>query len=173
MAKCFSKFTRGSSVFHTSMRNKQVEFNPYIYTLSKMSRFGYEISVFKYRTGRYSEQLPEQPAHTSRMFLHGKIDVKICLMFTVAENTGSVNMYLYYTDCCFSLLHYTDCCFSLLYYTDSLFPLLYYIDSGFSLFILHRTFVCSICIISTFGLLLLYYLDVRFVLLVIRRLWFA
>ena len=38
---------------HTSMRNKQVEFNPYIYTLSKLSRFGYEISVFKYTTGRY------------------------------------------------------------------------------------------------------------------------
>ena len=31
------------------MRNKQVEFNPYIYdltTLSKLYRFGYEISVF-------------------------------------------------------------------------------------------------------------------------------
>ena len=25
------------------------------YTLSKLSRFGYEISVFKYTTGRYSE----------------------------------------------------------------------------------------------------------------------
>ena len=70
--KRFSKFTRGSSVFHTSMTNKQVEFNPYIYTLSKLSSFGYEISVFKYTTGRYSEQPPEQPAHTSRMFLHGK-----------------------------------------------------------------------------------------------------
>ena len=34
----FSKFTRGSSVFHTSKRNKQVEFNPYIYTLSKWTR---------------------------------------------------------------------------------------------------------------------------------------
>ena len=34
---------------HTFMRNKQVEFNPYIYTLttlSKLYRFGYEISVF-------------------------------------------------------------------------------------------------------------------------------
>ena len=31
--------TRGSSVFHTSMRNKQVEFNPYIYTLSQLSIF--------------------------------------------------------------------------------------------------------------------------------------
>ena len=74
------------------MRNKQVEFNPYIYTLSKLSRFGYEISIFKYTTGRYSEQPPEQPAHTSRMFLHGKMDVKIFLMFIVAENTGSVNI---------------------------------------------------------------------------------
>ena len=42
----FSKFTRGSSAFHTSMRNKQVEFNPYIYTLSKLYRSGYKISVF-------------------------------------------------------------------------------------------------------------------------------
>ena len=33
-------------VFHTSMRSKQVEFNLYIYTLSKLSRFGQEISVF-------------------------------------------------------------------------------------------------------------------------------
>ena len=42
----FSKFTRGSSVFHTSMRNNRVESNPYIYTLSKLYRFGFEISVF-------------------------------------------------------------------------------------------------------------------------------
>ena len=28
-------------------KKKQVEFNPYIYTLSKLSCFGYEISVFK------------------------------------------------------------------------------------------------------------------------------
>ena len=41
----FSKFTLGSSVFHNSMRNKQVEFNPYVYTLSKLSHFGYGISV--------------------------------------------------------------------------------------------------------------------------------
>ena len=59
-----------------------------IYTLSKLSRFGYEISVFKYTTGRYSEQPPEQPSHTSRMFLHGKMDVKISLMFIVAETLG-------------------------------------------------------------------------------------
>ena len=77
------------------MRNKQVEFNPYIYTLSKLSRFGYEISVFKYTTGRYSEQpgrYSEQPAHTSRLSLHGKMDVKICLMFIVTENTRSINI---------------------------------------------------------------------------------
>ena len=41
----FSKFTRGSSAFHNIMRNKQVQFNPYIYTFSNVSRFGYEISV--------------------------------------------------------------------------------------------------------------------------------
>ena len=75
------------------MRNEQVEFNPYIYTLSKLPRFGYEISVFKYTTGLYSEQPPEQPAHASRMFLRGKMDVKIFLMFIVAENTGNVNIY--------------------------------------------------------------------------------
>ena len=68
------------------------ELNPYNYTLSKLSRFGYEISDFKYTTGRYSEQPPEQPANTSRMILHGKMDVNIFLMFIVAENTGSVNI---------------------------------------------------------------------------------
>ena len=92
--KCsrFSKFTCGSSVFHTSTWNKQVEFNPYIHTLSKLSRFRYEISVFKCTTGRYLEQQPEQPAHTPRLSLVGKMDVKIFLMFIVAENTGSVNI---------------------------------------------------------------------------------
>ena len=74
------------------MRNKQVELNTYIYTLSKLSRFGYEISVFKYKTGRYSEQPSEQPAHTSRLSLHGKMDVKIFLVFIVAENNRSVNI---------------------------------------------------------------------------------
>ena len=68
----------------------------YLYFM-KISRFGYEISVFKYTTGRYSEQPPEQPAHTSRMSLHGKMDVKIFLLFIVAENTGSVNIEIYIT----------------------------------------------------------------------------
>ena len=82
------------------MRNKQVELNPYIYTLSKLSRFGYEISPFKYTVGRYSEQLPEQPARMSRQQFHrqqfhGKMDVKFFLMFIVAENIGSVNIYKY------------------------------------------------------------------------------
>ena len=63
----------------------------YLY-LSKLSRFGYEISVFKYTIGRYSEQPPEQPAHTSRLSRVRKMDVKIFLMFIVAENTGSVNI---------------------------------------------------------------------------------
>ena len=64
------------------MRNKQVEFNPYIYTLSKLSRIGHEISVFKYTTGQYSEQpgwYSEQLAHMYRLSLHGKMDVKIFL----------------------------------------------------------------------------------------------
>ena len=74
------------------MRNKQVEFNPYIYISSKSSCFGYEISVFKYTTGRYSEQPLEQPAHTSHLSLQSKIVVKIVLMFIVAENTRSVNI---------------------------------------------------------------------------------
>ena len=73
---------------------RKEEFNPNIHTLSKLSRFGYETSVFKYTTGRHSEQPPEQPAHKSRMFLHGKMDVKIFLMFIVAENTESVNSVL-------------------------------------------------------------------------------
>ena len=82
----FSKFTRGSPVIHTSMRHKQVEFNPDIYTLSKLSRFGYEISgVFLNTPGRYSEQPPEQPAHTSREQLRGKMGVKMFLMFIVAK----------------------------------------------------------------------------------------
>ena len=73
------------------MRNKQVESNPYIYTLSKLSRFGQEISVF-YASGWYSEQPPQRLSHTSRMRRHGKMDVKFFLMFIAAENTGSVNI---------------------------------------------------------------------------------
>ena len=75
------------------MRNKQVEFNPYVYTLSKLSRFGYEISVFKYTSGGI-----QNSRRSSRLIRHAcrfmeKMDVKIFLMFIVAENTGSVNIY--------------------------------------------------------------------------------
>ena len=51
---------------------------------------------FKYASGRYSEQPPERPAHTSRERFHAKMDVEICLMFIAAENTGSGN-FEYYT----------------------------------------------------------------------------
>ena len=87
----FSNFTRGSCLSY--LHEKQTRRIQALY-LSKLSRFGHEISVFKYTTGRYSEQPMEQPARTSRMFLHGKMDVSIFLMFVVAENTGSVNIVL-------------------------------------------------------------------------------
>ena len=74
------------------LHEKQTSRIQSFYTLSKLSRFGYEISVFKYTTGRNSEQPPEQPPHTSRLSLVGKMDVKFFLMFIVAENTGSVNI---------------------------------------------------------------------------------
>ena len=76
------------------MRNKQVEFNPYIYTWSKLYRFGYEISVFN--TKHLVIILRRHYSSLHRlMSLHGKMDVKIFLMFIVAENTRSVNIYNY------------------------------------------------------------------------------
>ena len=42
--------------------------------------------------GGIQKQPPEQPAHTSRQQLHGKMDVKFFHMFIVAENTGNVNI---------------------------------------------------------------------------------
>ena len=39
------------------MRNKQVEFNPYIYTLSKLFRFGHEISVLNTQQGSIQNRL--------------------------------------------------------------------------------------------------------------------
>ena len=67
----------------------QVEFNPYIYTLSILYRFGYEILIQNTRSlfyGRHYSSLHRL------MSLHGKMDVKIFLMFIVAENTRSVNI---------------------------------------------------------------------------------
>ena len=50
---------------NNTLKNKQVEFNPYISTLSKLSRLGNEIS-----TGQYSEQPPELPAHMSQQLFY-------------------------------------------------------------------------------------------------------
>ena len=78
---------------HTFMRNKQVEFNPYIYTLttlSKLYRFGYEISVLQ-TTRSLFYGCHYSPLHRL-MSLQRKLNVKIFLMFIIAENTGSVNI---------------------------------------------------------------------------------
>ena len=74
------------------MRNKQVEFNPYMYTLPKLSRFGYEISVFNTQQGGIKNS-----RLSSRYIRHGNVTTEewmsiFFLMFIVAENTGSVNM---------------------------------------------------------------------------------
>ena len=94
--KRFSKFTRGYSVFHTSMRNKQVEFNPYIYTLSKLS----PVLAMKYPFLNTQQGGIQNSRRIIRLirhacFLHGKMDVKSFLMFIAAENTGSVNIQIY------------------------------------------------------------------------------
>ena len=91
---------------HTFMRNKQVEFNPYIYTLTTLSRlyrFGYEISVFLIQNTRslfYGYHY--SPLHRLMSFQR-KLNVKIFLMFIVAENTGSVNIIHWgtFTNFCF------------------------------------------------------------------------
>ena len=72
--------------------NKQVEFNPYIYTLSKLYRFGYEISVFLIQNTRSLFYGGHYLSLQRLMWLHGKMDVKIFLMFIVAENARSVNI---------------------------------------------------------------------------------
>ena len=47
--------TEGPGVNFVMREAKQVEFSPYIYTLSKLYRFGYEISVFNTKIpGHYS-----------------------------------------------------------------------------------------------------------------------
>ena len=62
------------------MRKKQVKSNLYIYTFFKIVPIWLWNIRFKYTTGRYSEQPPEQPAYTSWQRYHGKMDVKIFLM---------------------------------------------------------------------------------------------
>ena len=86
------KFTRGSSVFHTSMRNKQVEFNPYIYTLSKLYRFWLRNIRFLIQNTRSLFYGGHYSSLPRLMLLHGKMNVNIFLMFIVTENTGSVNI---------------------------------------------------------------------------------
>ena len=72
------------------MRNKQVEFNPNIYTLSKLSRFGYEISVFEYTTGRYSEYPPPSVTPLT-YFTMPKQSCQMC--FGLGDNTGGGHIY--------------------------------------------------------------------------------
>ena len=48
---------------------------------------------FNTQQGGIQKQPPEQPANTSQEQFHGKMDVKIFLLFIVAENTWSVNIY--------------------------------------------------------------------------------
>ena len=70
-----------------------LDLNFYIYTLLEFfwQFFGYEISIFLYTTGWYLEQ---SPTHTSLERFHLRMNVKNFLMFTVAENTGNVNIVL-------------------------------------------------------------------------------
>ena len=74
------------------MRNKQVEFNPYIYTLSKLSCFGYEISFFLI----HNKVVIRTATGTAGSYVTGTVSWKNgCQnfsMFIVAENTGSVNI---------------------------------------------------------------------------------
>ena len=70
------------------MRNKQVEFNPYIeYTLSKLYRLTMKYPFLNTQQGGI-----QNSRHMSRQQLHREMDVHLFLMFIVAENTGSVNI---------------------------------------------------------------------------------
>ena len=73
----FGKVTRGSSVFHNTMRNKKVEFNPYIYTLSELFRFDFEISVLMHNRAIFRTAVSSY--------------VKRKVSSIIAENTGSEN----------------------------------------------------------------------------------
>ena len=66
----------------------------YFYTLSKLYRFGYEISVFLIQNTRSLFYGRHYSSFHRLMSLHGKMDVKFFLMFIVAENTRSVNIRL-------------------------------------------------------------------------------
>ena len=104
----FRKITRGSSHFHNTVRNKQVECNLYIYTLSKLSRFDYDISVFNTQQGGIRNCRKKPPTYTSRERFHGRMDVNIFLMFIEAENTGSVNIAVYFYNASLLNINVTD-----------------------------------------------------------------
>ena len=93
MRKALSKIYTWTLCFQNTEHQK-VEFNPHIYSLSKLFRFRWEITVL-IQNGWHSEQ---PPAHTPRERFHPRMNVKYCLMFTIAENTGSnsVNIFFIY-----------------------------------------------------------------------------
>ena len=70
------------------MRKEQVEFNPYIYTLSKLFRFfGYEIVVLI-----HIRVVIRTAARAAVSYVKGTVSQKNEFQITVAENTGSVNI---------------------------------------------------------------------------------
>ena len=94
------------SLSYLSWENKQVEFNPYIYTLttlSKLYRFGYEISVFNTKHPVIILRVSLFAVTPSHVASTKNWMSKIFLMFIVAENTGSVNICIYWS----SLVWYT------------------------------------------------------------------
>ena len=78
----------------------KLEFNPsYLYFIKIVPFWRYELSVFNTKHPVIIIRAIIIRRYTVIMSLHGKLNVKIFLMFTVAENTRSVNINLY-------MLHY-------------------------------------------------------------------
>ena len=79
----FSKFTRGSAVFHNAMRNKQVEFNPYIYTLSKFPVLAMKYPFFNTQQG----SIPNS-RQNCRLIRHGPLSRKYgCQNFSYVHSS--------------------------------------------------------------------------------------
>ena len=76
------------------MRNKQVEFNPYIYTYQNCPVLAMKYPFLNIQQGGIQNSGRSSRLITYRMLLHGKMDVKFFLMFIVAENTRRVNIML-------------------------------------------------------------------------------
>ena len=93
-----TKFTRGPSVasyLHEKQTSRIQSIYLYFNYFIKIVPFGYEISVFLIQKNRslfYGRHY--SPLHRL-MSLHRKLNVKIFLMFIVAENTGSVNIVIW------------------------------------------------------------------------------